>query len=262
MTGSPKRSGLVSMALHGGAIVLVLLVTGRNSPLIPKLHETWITPRDIISDVITPHRMTGGGGGGQSSPTPATFGKLPPANVRQFTPPMVVILNEDPKLPMPPTLAIDPAAVLPQIDAPNYGAPHGAEGPPSGGPGTGGGVGKGNHGGVGDRRGPGLGNDGDDGGVSGDSSIRGVTTQPALVWKTEPVYSDEARKAKLQGVVVLQIEVDARGQARNIRVIQSLGLGLDDRAMEAVRMWKFRPATRNGKPVASPAQVQVTFRLL
>jgi protein TonB len=61
---------------------------------------------------------------------------------------------------------------------------------------------------------------------------------------------------------VLEIEVDAHGQAQNIRVIQSLGLGLDDRAIEAVKMWKFRPATRNGKPVASPAQIQVTFRLL
>jgi periplasmic protein TonB len=60
----------------------------------------------------------------------------------------------------------------------------------------------------------------------------------------------------------LYIEIDARGQARNIRVRQSMGFGLDERSMEAVRHWRFRPAYRNGKPIPAAALVEVNFRLL
>jgi len=87
-------------------------------------------------------------------------------------------------------------------------------------------------------------------------------TAPVLISKTEPEYSEEARKARLQGTVLLQIEVDTHGEAQHITVRQSLGLGLDDRAMEAVKKWKFRPGKVNGKPAAVVAYVEVNFRLL
>jgi TonB family protein len=90
----------------------------------------------------------------------------------------------------------------------------------------------------------------------------GSVTEPVLLWKIEPEYTDEARRARVQGTVVLHIEVDTRGQAQNITVRQSLGLGLDERAIEAVRRWRFRPGYRNGKPWAASALVQVNFRLL
>jgi TonB family protein len=90
----------------------------------------------------------------------------------------------------------------------------------------------------------------------------GSVTEPVLLWKIEPEYTDEARRARVQGTVVLHIEVDTRGQAQNITVRQSLGLGLDERAIEAVRRWRFRPGYRNGKPWATAALVQVNFRLL
>ena len=90
----------------------------------------------------------------------------------------------------------------------------------------------------------------------------GAVTQPVLLWKIEPEYTDEARRAKIQGTVVLHIEVDTRGQAQNITVRQSLGLGLDERAIEAVRRWRFRPGYRNGEPWVTAAMVQVNFRLL
>ena len=79
----------------------------------------------------------------------------------------------------------------------------------------------------------------------------GGVSAPTLVYKVEPEYSEEARKARYQGIVLLYIEVDVNGRAQNMRVISSLGLGLDEKAMDAVKKWKFRPGMKDGKPVTS-----------
>ena len=83
-----------------------------------------------------------------------------------------------------------------------------------------------------------------------------------LLAKTEPAYSEEARKGRVQGMVVLLVEIDTNGRPRDIRVRQPLGFGLEERAIEAVAHWRFRPAYRNGKPAPCMAEVQVNFRLL
>jgi TonB family protein len=83
-----------------------------------------------------------------------------------------------------------------------------------------------------------------------------------LLSKVEPEYSEEARKAKYQGVVLLYVEVDPSGKAVNIRVLHSLGLGLDEKAMEAVKKWRFKPGVKDGRPVTVQAQIEVNFRLL
>jgi TonB family protein len=85
---------------------------------------------------------------------------------------------------------------------------------------------------------------------------------PVLLYKVEPEYSEEARKAKYQGVVVLRVVVDSTGRVVNPQVIRSLGLGLDEKAIEAVRRWKFRPGSKDGKPVPVIAEIEVSFRLL
>lgn len=84
---------------------------------------------------------------------------------------------------------------------------------------------------------------------------------PYAIYKPEPEYSPEAREAKLQGSVVLELVVGTDGKARGIRVVRSLGMGLDDRAMEAVRQWRFEPAKKDGKPVPVAVDVEVSFRL-
>ena len=113
--------------------------------------------------------------------------------------------------------------------------------------------------GIGDGCCQGIGDSGEGApGVSGGAKI----TPPELIYKVEPEFSEEARKAKYQGVVVLVIDVDATGRVRNPRILQRLGLGLDERAIEAVSRWRFRPGLRNGKPVDTQAVVQVTFQLL
>jgi TonB family protein len=83
-----------------------------------------------------------------------------------------------------------------------------------------------------------------------------------LVSKVEPEYSEEARKAKYSGEVLLSIVVDASGVPRDIHVIRPLGLGLDEKAIEAVMKWRFRPGLKGGRAVATQAQVIVNFRLL
>ena len=103
---------------------------------------------------------------------------------------------------------------------------------------------------------------GSDGGL-GDGVYRagnGVS-QPKLITKVDAEYSEEALRAKFQGVVILQIVVDAKGNAVNPRVMKSLGLGLDEKAIEAVRQWKFTPGYKDGKPVAVATTVEVPFRL-
>jgi TonB family protein len=84
---------------------------------------------------------------------------------------------------------------------------------------------------------------------------------PSLIYKVEPEYTEEARQAHLQGVVVLYVEVDANGKAVNPRVVRSLGYGLDQKAIEAVGKWNFRPGYKDGKPVTVAATIEVNFRL-
>ena len=91
--------------------------------------------------------------------------------------------------------------------------------------------------------------------------IGSEVTSPRLLSKVEPSYSEKARKAKLQGVVMLSIEVWEDGRPHNIRVMRGLGLGLDEQAVEAVEQWRFSPGEKDGKPVKVQAQVEVTFRL-
>ena len=85
---------------------------------------------------------------------------------------------------------------------------------------------------------------------------------PALIAKVEPEYSEEARTAKYQGTVVLYVEIGTDGLAHNIHVIKGLGLGLDERALEAIDRWRFRPGSKDGNPVPVSATIEVNFKLL
>jgi len=205
---------------------------------------------------------SGGGGGGASAPLPASRGALPPFAHTQFTPPMVQMPKVPPVLPMPATLIGPPELKLPEmkLDMP-WGDPHGVPGPPSPGPGTEGGIGNGTGPGVGPGKGPGYG-PGRDGGYGGDTyMVGGEVSAPLPIYSPDPSYSDEARKAKFQGIVLLWIVVDAQGLVHNIRVVKPLGMQLDEEAVKTVSTWKFKPALRQGLPVPVQVEVQVSFRL-
>jgi periplasmic protein TonB len=259
--GNQKKSFMMSFGFQIGLVILVVFAfTTKPVQKAVKQVAAIVLPVDPV-DVPKP-AMHGGGGGGDRSPLPASKGKLPKPQPRQFVPPTAVVNNPAPKLAMDPSILAPPDANLPNINLPNYGDPLGKLGPASNGTGSGGGIGSGKGGGVGSGNGGGVG-PGSGGGI-GDGVYRagnGVT-KPELLKKVEPEYSEEARKAKFQGVVVLYIVVDSSGNAINPRVMKSLGLGLDEKAMEAVKQWKFKPGYKDGKPVAVAATVEVNFRLL
>jgi TonB family protein len=98
--------------------------------------------------------------------------------------------------------------------------------------------------------------------VSSAVKVRDGVTKPALIGKIEPEYSEAARVLKHQGTVRLNITVDVDGRAKDIQVVQGLGLGLDEKAVEAVTQWQFRPGESNGAPLPVLAQVEINFRLL
>ena len=89
---------------------------------------------------------------------------------------------------------------------------------------------------------------------------KGVTP-PRPLKRVEPEYTDEARDAKLEGVVVVYVVIEEDGRAHNIRVIRSLGKGLDEKAIEAVEQWEFEPGKKDGKPVKVEATIEINFRL-
>lgn len=264
--GRKKRSGAYSLAIH--ATVIVLLFTLASSKAVQQAAKDLTTT--LIAPDLAPYTPKagpqkpsgGGGGGGDRSPLPAAKGRLPKISPRQFTPPVQVYNNLHPLLPMEPTIIAPPDVNIPNNNMLQYGDPLAKIGPPSNGPGSGGGIGSGSGGGVGSGRGGGYG-PGEGGGFGGGVfRVGGGVTAPVPLYRPEPEYSEEARKAKYQGTVVLYVEVDATGKPRNLRVVRSLGLGLDEKALEAVEKWKFRPGYKDGKPVTVAATVEVNFRLL
>ncbi len=259
-----KRAGLTSILIHGGVIALLFII-GTNPTVQQKIREqvTLIAP-DLAPYKPSPPKkdlMGGGGGGGDRSPTPVSKGKLPKLADKQFVPPSITKV-ENPKLPMEPTIVVQPDAPVPKVNLAELGDPLAKSGILSNGTGAGGGMGSGLHGGVGpgDGAGYGPGHGGNFGG--GAYKIGGGVSAPALIYKVEPEYSEEARKAKYQGTVVLFVIVDDKGNPRDVRVVRPLGLGLDQKAIEAVQKWRFRPGMKDGHPVPVQATIEVNFRLL
>jgi TonB family protein len=124
-------------------------------------------------------------------------------------------------------------------------------------------MGSGSGGGIGSGKGGGLGAGEGGGGIGGGVyKVGGGVSAPVVVSKVDPEYSEEARKAKYSGSVLLSIVVDTEGRARDIHVSRSLGMGLDEKAIEAVEKWRFKPGMRNGQAVNVRATIEVNFRLL
>jgi TonB family protein len=99
-------------------------------------------------------------------------------------------------------------------------------------------------------------------GSGGTYRIGGGVSQPVPIYRPDPDYSEEARKAKYQGTVIVSVQVDASGHVTNMRVVHPLGLGLDEKALEAINQWRFTPGVKDGVPVTVLAQIEVNFRLL
>jgi len=271
-----------SGALHGTALLLFLLLT--MSVAAPDVLP--VAPMRLVF-LATPGPGGGGGGGGLKQPTPPPKAQMKGASVLKSPvppprPPTTRKPEPEPKK-TPPPPAPEPVAKpveppppappkpLPQVVAPVAQAPADpvdkagvladAKDSDSHGPGTGSGAGTGQGTGIGEGTGSGIG-PGSGGGTGGGPYRPGAgITPPSIVREVKPDYTEEARRRGLAGDVELEIVVRADGSVGEVKVLHGLGGGLDQRAVEAVRQWRFSPAKRFGTPVDVMVQVGVEFKL-
>jgi TonB family protein len=256
---------IYSFVLHSAVVALILTsgywVVKHQDDIKQSVTEIF-APTDISPYVMTPSKTQagGGGGGGDRDLLQASKGGVPKQSLEQITPPMVIHRNQDPKLQVAETVVVPPSIPLPKMES--LGDPMSRVlGPASNGTGSGSGIGNGLGGGIGAGRGPGVG-PGYGGGTGGGAyRVGGGVSAPKAVYSPDPEYSEEARKAKYQGTVLLWVIVGPDGRTHDIKVSRPLGMGLDEKAMEAVRNWKFEPAQLNGQPVAVQVNIEVNFHL-
>ena len=264
-----KQSAGTSLAVH--SVVIGLLIAGSiwGGKKVQQINKDKAV--DLVAPDISEYMpmtkpgptMGGGGGGGDLSKIQAPKGHLPKvAMTPQITPPAIVIKNDNPKLTAEPTIQAPTNIKLPDNNMPIVGNPMTkVVGPASNGSGMGGGIGEGSGGGLGVGTGRGLGPGQGMGFGGGVFRVGNGIGAPKPISTPDPEYSEEARKAKYQGVVVLWLIVDQNGNPKQIKVQRPLGMGLDQKAIEAVQHWKFEPATKDGQPVAVQINVEVNFRL-
>ncbi len=263
-----KNGALGSTVAH--VIVLALIIGGTilarrvvaKVVAKPAVETKLIDPGDFI---LKPAKTQagGGGGGGDRDVLKASAGRLPKFSMQpQIVPPAAVIRNPAPKLAFEPTVMVPPdLKIVANNNMPNLGDPKSTAVIPSNGTGSGSGIGSGSGGGVGSGNGRGVGPGEGMGAGGGVYRPGGGVTAPRVIYQTEPEFSDEARKAKYQGTCVLGLVVDATGRPTAIRVINALGMGLDEKAIESVKNWRFEPGKRDGHPVPVEIAVEVDFHL-
>jgi TonB family protein len=266
---------VVSTSLHAlvAATILIIASLGLASANEPTLPIDDPEPMRMVFLAI-PGPGGGGGGGGlkMKTPPPKAERKGPakmssPLPARELPPPM----KPTPKPPEPPPKPLE-AKPLPPVMAPIVTKPAETrdvegvmakvpEAPPSQGPGSGGSVGSGKGTGIGQGEGPGIG-EGSGGGTGGGPYRPGSGVEPPrLLREVKADYSDEARRANIEGEVVLEIVVRRDGSVGDVKILRGLRGGLNERAIEAVRQWRFSPGRMKGTPVDVAVEVGVEFRL-
>lgn len=260
-----RTSSTVSFVIHAGVISLVLWLTLRAHSSIMMVPVTTATPVDFKLYAPPPpirmpvaKAMGGGGGGGAHEVVEPSKGHPPAVAKVQFTPPQLTKLDQ-PRLAVEPTVQVK----IPESNnLPNLGmtqspqiklASQGRGGGSGFGQGLGGGIGMGHGSGAG----PGSG--GSYGG--GLMSVGGGVSAPQVIHSVQPEFTEDARRENYQGNVAIQLIVDTQGNPQDIRVSRHLGMGLDEKAIEAVRQYKFRPAMYQGHPVSVQIVIDVDFRL-
>jgi protein TonB len=239
-----------AVVIYGLIILLIAFLLAKKVQFAAPVRMVQLT--DLSVPPQAPAKLQQmGGGGGQRGPTPVTKGTPPKAADTQIVPPSKPPLVE-PKIKIDPTIEIQKdikmATSLPQIgvaNSPLVGM--------SMGNGSGTGLGSGNGSGIGPGSGGNMG--------GGPKRIGGGVSAPVLIFSVEPEFSEEARKAKVAGNVLVNLWVDTNGNPSHVHVIRGVGMGLDEKAMEAVRQYKFKPAMENGKPVLVELNVEVNFQI-
>ncbi len=245
-------------------IVILLLAIYFGRKVIETVKPNFIAMKldvEPLRGPIMPQQSGGGGGGGNHSLTEASRGKLPKIEKNPIVPPMVKTF-EKPKIPIEAAIKVQPDIQLPNNPLPFIGMKTSADVVLSNGTGSRAGMGSGMGGGLGSGEGNGYGPGYGGNAGGGVYRIGGGVSAPVPIFTPEAEFSNEARQAKYQGVCIIGLIVDAQGNPVDVHVVRALGMGLDRKAMEAVRQYKFKPAMLNGRtPVPVYINVEVNFRL-
>jgi TonB family protein len=249
-----------SVAVNGGILAILLCVgLGTHIPAhLPQPTHGSISLRDLT--IFAPPSARGGNGGGNHDLLPAIEGRIPQFERTPIVPPQVQALNK-PILAINPAITVPPDVKLPDNPTlPNLGVYRSSNTIIlSNGSGSDAGIGSGKHSGVG----PGEGNTGWGPGTGPGVYTPGVNgvSAPVPLFQPEAEFSDEARRQKYQGVCMISLIVDTHGNPQNPRVVHPLGMGLDEKALQAVQLYRFKPAMKDGRPVPVAITVAVNFRL-
>ncbi len=251
---------VASVGLHVAAAVIVLsaLWTARYTVQTPA--EKGLSLSEL-APYIPPAALTtsgGGGAGGAAEKLNASKGALPRSARTQIVPPTVIVANTNPKLTAEATVVV-PDLSFPKD--PRTGDPLSTLLVPSNGRGIRGGIGSNTGSGIGNGNGAGVGSGIGAGVGGGFYHVGNGVSAPRTIYDPDPEYSEEARKARFQGTVAIWAVVGADGRVYSPRLQQSVGLGLDEKALAAVRTWRFEPAMKDGHPVPVAISIDVAFRL-
>jgi protein TonB len=255
-SGQQRRKTAVSALMLHAAVLLLVFFEMRAMQLrvtAPTMLESEVilNAPPAPAPALPPSSTRADGGGGHAGAAPATRGAPPPPALQQLVPPEVKPV-EDAKLPVLTTVDVQADAkeeILPAAGVVSASAAPVA----SLGDGNGSGVGPGNGAGLGAGAGGNMG-----GGIR---QIGGGVSAPVPLYTPDAEFSEEARKQKVAGNVLVYLEVNAEGRPQNIRVLRGIGLGLDEKAIEAVKQYRFKPAMENGKPVTVAMHVEVNFQI-
>ena len=243
-------STIISTVINCSLLAFLLWFATRQVMIMAKPKTTIVLDEQIPPPKAPPKLQDMGGGGGQKGPTPVTKGNPPEFKPDQLNPPKAPV---DAKLTPPVTVDVDPNIKMAKSDVPQFGMPNSPLVGMSMGNGSGSGIGSGNGNGIGPGSGGNMG--------GGLRRIGGGVSAPVVLFAPEPEFSEEARKAKVAGNVLVYLQVDTNGRPTHVRVLRGIGLGLDEKAMEAVRQYKFKPAMENGHPVTVEMNVEVNFQI-
>ena len=242
-----------AIGVHAAVIALIAILIASKVPMAAPVKKAVVSLMEPPPPPpVMPKAAKIGGGGGQHDLGPVTQGHLPKLAQTQIVPPKAPP-TIPPKLAVEPTVVVQPDLKMADNKMPDLGVPNSSVKGFSMGNGNGTGIGSGDGAGIGPGSGGNIG-----GGVY---QVGGAVRPPVAIYTPDPEFSEEARKAKFSGNVVVSLIVDANGKPRNVRVLRGVGMGLDQKAVEAVQQYKFKPALRNGQPVAVYLNVMVDFQI-
>jgi TonB family protein len=254
----------IATSVNVGILLVVLFFLGQQ--IVKQITKPKLVATDVdVSPYVGPKAPTmagGGGGGGDHSIVDPIKGKLPKIDKNPVVPPMTPVIDH-PKLSFESAINVQQDIKLPDNpNLPNIGVKNSPNVTmAANGQGSNGGMGSGGNGGLGSGNGNGYG-PGTGGNFGGGlEHVGGGVSAPVPLFEPEAEFSDEARRAKYQGLCLVSLIVDAQGNPQGIHIARSLGMGLDEKAMEAVRKYKFKPAMKAGHPVPVPITIEVNFRL-